>query len=81
MKIKIKASTTPEAKTRLMKTPLGPKYRMMGVSDARGITPSDSMDSVANGWIPGSAAVPDMYGDEENDEEIGPSETVMVSVR
>lgn len=80
VKIKIKASTTPEAKTRLTKTPLGPRPRL-GQDTMRGLTNSDSMDSMGSGWIAGSSHGGDLYGDEVDDGEIGPTETVMVSVR
>ena len=47
----------------------------------RGLTNSDSMDSMGSGWIAGSSHGGDLYGDEVDDGEIGPTETVMVSVR
>ena len=75
--MKIKASTTPEAKSRLMKTPLA--------SVRRGMTPSDSSDSMG-GWIPPTpvqgqgtmSGFGDLYGEEETN---GQTEAVMVSVR
>ena len=63
-----------------MKTPLGPRPRL-GQDAMRGMTGSDSMDSMGNGWIASSTVSADMYGDEVDDGEIGPTETVMVSVR
>lgn len=73
MKLKPKATVTPEAKSRLMKTPLA--------SVRRGMTTSDSSDSVGS-WIPptpvnGTSGFGDLY----EEEEIGQTEAVMVSVR
>ena len=74
LKLKPKATVTPEAKSRLMKTPLA--------SVRRGMTSSDSSDSVGS-WIPPTPAAAmsgfsDLY---DGEEEIGQTEAVMVSVR
>ena len=54
----------------------------MGQDQMRGMTNSDSMDSMGSGWIAGSThGGGDLFGDEVDDGEIGPTETVMVSVR
>lgn len=76
-KLKIKASTTPEAKTRLMKTPLGPRPRAGTTEMTRG----DSMDSWVGGNVTADYGMVGLEDEVEVDGEIGPTETVMVSVR
>lgn len=74
MKLKPKAAVTPEAKSRLMKTPLA--------SVRRGMTSSDSSDSMGS-WIPPTPVngATSGFGDLYDGEEIGQTEAVMVSVR
>jgi hypothetical protein len=75
VKLKPKAAVTPEAKSRLMKTPLA--------SVRRGMTSSDSSDSMGS-WIPPTPVNGTMsgFGDlYDGEEEIGQTEAVMVSVR
>lgn len=47
----------------------------------RGMTNSDSVDSMGSSWIAGTTHGGDLFEDEVDDGEIGPTETVMVSVR
>jgi hypothetical protein len=74
VKLKPKATVTPEAKSRLMKTPLA--------SVRRGMTSSDSSDSMGS-WIPPTpGATMSGFGDiYDGEEEMGQTEAVMVSVR
>jgi len=84
IKLKIKSSTTPEARSRLGIKPITTRIAAVASRSLhRAITPSDSEGSLADAWLGSNPAhlVQEVGLDFEDEEEQGETEAVLVTVR